>query len=138
MVGVDASEGMLDRARARDAALGLPGATWLHRSAEDLDDVQPVDRLLWFLGLSVVPDPDRLFAATWDKLVPGGLCAIVDVHAARRVPQTWVVETIARADLRRRPWTHLEERCEGFRKEVLSDWSSIHGGTLFLAAGRKP
>lgn len=136
VVGVDLSAGMLDRARRR--AAGLEGhVELLHRGAGEVADVAPVDRLLWFLGLSVVPDPDALFAATWDRLRPGGVCVIVDVHAERRVPQTWLVERMAQADLRRRVWTHLESRCEGFERRVLSDRASVHGGTLFLARGRR-
>lgn len=138
VIGVDPSAGMLERARRRAERLALPGPSFIQRRADELDDVEPVDALLWFLGLSVVPEHDAVFAATFDKLKPGGTCVIVDVHAEWRVPQTWVVEWMAQADLRRTVWTSLESRCDGFARHELSRWASIHGGTLFLARGTRP
>ena len=138
VIGVDTSRGMLDRAQARADRLGAPGVQLLHRRAEELDDVEPVDRLLWFLGLSVVPDFDAVFEKTFACLKPGGIAVIVDVHAEYRVPQSWVVEWMAEADLSRQVWTSLESRAEQYERRPLSRWASIHGGTLFLARGRRP
>ena len=135
VIGVDYSAGMLAGARRRVDRAGWSNVELLERSAEDLDDVEPVDCLYWFLGLSVVPRWTELFDATFEALRPGGRCVIVDVYAERRVPMSCVVTRVAQADLSRPTWNRLEERCEGFERRVLSTRDHIHGGHLFLATG---
>lgn len=137
VVGVDLSRGMLDRFEARARRLGA-SVEAICAPAQELDGIEPVDRLLWFLGLSVVPDFDAVFQATFELLKPGGIAVIVDVHAEYRVPQSWMVEWMAQADLSRQTWTALESRAEGYERRDLSRWATIHGGTLFLAKGRRP
>lgn len=53
------------------------------------------------LGLSVIPDWERALRASLELLRPGGSYLILDVFAERRVPQTALVELVARASYER-------------------------------------
>jgi hypothetical protein len=95
-----------------------------------------VDRLIFSLATSALPE--AAWESAFDLLEPGGRCVIFDVHAWRRVPQTWWTERIAQADLSRRVWAPLERCCEGFRLEKLPGSPHLHGDTPILATGDKP
>jgi ubiquinone/menaquinone biosynthesis C-methylase UbiE len=146
VVGVDFSEGMLSKARQRVAAGGWSNVS-LHRldltavdeaALVELSGGQGFDRLLFSLTLSALPDWERVFERLFAALRPGGRCAIFDVHAYRRVPQSWWVEVMARAELAREMWAPLERLSEGYSFERLEGSPHIHGGTLILAAGDRP
>jgi ubiquinone/menaquinone biosynthesis C-methylase UbiE len=146
VIGVDLSEGMLRRARAR-----VERESWsqveLHR--QDLQRLTPqdlqaharglarVDRLHVFLGMSAMPDMALAFTALWTLLAPGGRCVIVDVHAERLGLQGWMVNRIARADIRRRFWEPLAAVARDFELRDLP-YRREHGGQIMLAVGDKP
>ena len=99
---------------------------------------QGFDRLLFALTLSALPDWQAVFERLFEALVPGGRCAIFDVHAYRRVPQSWWVEKMARAELAREMWGPLERLSTGYSFQKLEGSPHIHGGTPILAAGDRP
>lgn len=143
VLGVDASAGMLQGAEPRAAAAGAPvklveadaralDAAWL---AAQVGDERPLDGVVFALGLSVFPDWELVFERTFALLRPGGRCVIFDIHAERRVPQSWMVEWIAGADLSRRTWEPLSKCAADFRHEVLPGSAWVHGGRPFLASG---
>lgn len=143
IVGVDLSPGMAERARARVARAGwgnvhiVVGDATAVRSATVSVDGRPPDRLLVFLGMSVVPNPAAVLTHLLGLLAPGGRCVLVDVHADPPGPWGRVVERVARADVRRRSWEFLESRCERFeRRDLPYDWQD--GGQLWLATGIVP
>ena len=145
--GVDFSAGMLRRAKARAERQGWTNVFLLERDARalTLDDLEtasgaPVQlsHVLVTLGLSVIPDWEAVFAATFALLPPGGRYVIFDIHAERWVPQTWVVKKLAQADLSRQTWPALESCSEDFSFEYLPGSPHIHGGRPFLASGRRP
>ena len=82
-------------------------------------------------------DWETVLEEAWQSLVPGGQLVIFDVYAERRVPQSWWIEFIARADRSRRVWEPLEARASEFQLDFLPGSPHLHGGRLLLAVGRK-
>jgi ubiquinone/menaquinone biosynthesis C-methylase UbiE len=146
VLGVDASEGMLKRARARVDARGWSNVHVVHASAGEVQLAQlsaaarrdlAIDRLHIFLGMSVFSDPERTFGRLWSSLAPGGRCVVVDVFTERLGVQGWLVNQIARAEIRRRFWEPLERVAAGFERRDLP-FLKQHGGQIMLATGTKP
>lgn len=145
ILGVDASEGMLERARARVQKRGWSNVHVVRASAAEVQLPQlelaagrapRIDRLQVFLGMSVFTDPDATFQHLWELLAPGGRCVLVDVYAERLGIQGWLVNQIARADIRRRFWESLERVAESFERRHLP-FQKQHGGQIMLATGIK-
>lgn len=142
LIGFDASPGMLRRAVRRAERNGWPNVEVMQGDARSADlrklvDFEP-DLVVCTLGLSAIPDWTRVFHRFFEVLAPGGQFVIFDVHAEKRVPQTWWVELVARADLARRVWQPLEEVTTDFVLEYLPGSPHVHGGRLFVASGSKP
>lgn len=137
VVGVDLSAGMVRRAEQRVAR-----AQWSHVSLHHADimdfDHADFDRVVWSLGLTVVPDFEAAFDRTWHLLRPGGRMLIFDVWAEQRTFQTWQVEKLAQADLNRRVWEPLEQRATNFSLSFINEAKPrSFGGKLFVASGSK-
>jgi ubiquinone/menaquinone biosynthesis C-methylase UbiE len=146
VVGVDLSAGMLRQARRRADRAGWHHVTLARGDAQQLTPawlreatgVEAVDGAVCTLGLSAMPAWEAAFQRSFDLLRPGGRYVLLDVHAARRVFQTRVVELMARADLSREVWTPLRQACPDFRLDELGGSPRTFGGTLFVASGTKP
>jgi hypothetical protein len=80
---------------------------------------------------------ERAFERLWAVLAPGGRCVLVDVHAERLGLQSWLVNQLAQADIRRRFWEPLERVAVGFERMDLP-YRKQHGGQILLATGVKP
>lgn len=137
VVGVDLSEGMVAKARARAAV--WPNVTV---AAGDAGAVGPElggrvpTRLHIFLGLSVFPEPERRFRHLWDRLAPGGVCVICDVYADPLGLNGRMINWIAEADVRRASWAWLEAVGQGFERRTIADrWAD--GGEMWLARATK-
>ncbi len=139
VVGIDLSRGMLKRAEHRVRRKHWQNVQLKEGNARELDsmDLPPFDRILFFLTLSVLPDWHSIFMKAWERLEDGGRCAIFDVHASRRVPQSWIVESVARADVSRRTWEPLLELAPDARHEQIAGSPHIHGGDLHFCVGTK-
>ena len=140
VVGVDLSAGMLSRARRRVERRGWPKVELHAGDVRTLGamDIGRVDCALFFLMLSVVPDWQNVFREVWERIEAGGRCVVFDVHARRRVPQSGLVERLARADLSRRVWEPLLELAPDAEHRVLAGSAHLHGGELHLCTGTKP
>ena len=95
------------------------------------------DRLICFLGLSVIPEWKIALDNMLDLLKEEGRIVIVDVFAEKRNFNTWLIEKIARADVSRRIWQTLEKTTTDFHHEYLPIKESKVGGKLFVATGIK-
>lgn len=145
VLGVDASAGMLGRAAARVTKLQLSNVQLVEARADQLVQAQltaavgrelQIDRLHVFLGMTVFEDPEAAFSKLWELLAPGGICVLVDVHAEKLGVQGWLVNQIARAEIRRRFWEPLERVAANFERRDLP-FNKQHGGQIMLARGRK-
>lgn len=146
VVGVDLSEGMLNRARLRAERKGLSNVrlaqgSLLTLEREALGALLPpgrgFDRAVCFLVLSTLPAWEQATDRVWALLEPGGVMVIADAHAEALGLQGRLVNLTARADIRRRVWSRLEALSEGFSMERLDAPSSV-GGDIVIACGRKP
>ena len=95
------------------------------------------DRIICVLGLSVIPEWEKVLDNMLDILKENGKIVIVDVYAEKRDFNTWLVEKLARADLNRKIWQTLEIKTDDFYYEYLSVKESKVGGKLFVATGLK-
>ncbi len=147
VVGVDASSGMLTKARARarrhswDASrLRLLNADARELPRESLSSALPegrkIDRFICTLGLSVIPDWEQAFSAAFGALSTGGRCAIMDLHFDREGFWLQFTNAIASADCSRRVWEPM--------RRIVSDYEQVEtalrrhlGGRLVVASGTK-
>lgn len=145
--GVDASAGMVRRAKERIASRGWTHVRAVEGSVHALAELRAAaggapegggyDRALVFLGLTVFPEWERAFERVWGALAPGGRCVVVDVHAAELGLRGRMVNLVAGADIRRRVWEPLERVSLGFERRD-QPANPSYGGTLFVATGTKP
>lgn len=156
VIGVDYSQGMLDQARRKVATHGWENVT-LHRA--DAADLSPawlaehlpeaadgVDAVLVTLGLSVIPDWQATLRGAAAVLKPalsqaegpGSRLVVMDgkrFEGWKRLfqPAVWLIELLARADTRRRPWEWMAQHLEDVKMD-----DSFLFGTVYIAAGRGP
>ena len=144
--GVDFSAGMLARAQRQAMRAGWDNVFLIQRDASALtvDDLEAacgaavnLECVLVTLGLSVILDWEAVFEATFELLAPGGRYVIFDIHQERWVPQSWIVEQVAQADLKRRVWEPLQRCGEDFELRFLKGSHHIHGGRPFIAVGSR-
>ena len=146
ILGVDYSAGMLEKAKARVAKHGWTNVHLLQADARALDAEtvnetlgrSAVDCVICTLGFSALPDWQQVFENTYELLNPGGQYLIIDVWAEQKVLQTYWVELIARADLKRKVWEPLKRSADDYTFQFLKGSVHIHGGCLFMATGFKP
>ena len=144
IVGVDLSDGMLRRAKARMLPPPRPRTVLLAADARAMSPallaehgVGALDAVVVTLGLTVFPEWESVFTATFALLRPGGRYVIFDVHQDRWVPQSAVVSLVAGADMRRRVWAPLEATADAFALRWLPGSRHVHGGRPFLASGAR-
>jgi ubiquinone/menaquinone biosynthesis C-methylase UbiE len=95
------------------------------------------DRVICVLGLSVIPEWEKVLNNLIGLLKENGKIVIVDVFAEKRNFNTWLVEKIAKADLNRKIWQTMESKTDNFYYEYLPVKENKVGGKLFVAAGIK-
>jgi ubiquinone/menaquinone biosynthesis C-methylase UbiE len=78
VIGIDASAGMLERARALVAQNGWHNVRLLEQDASQLDIDSELDAVLFSLSYSVLPDPQPALARSWERLRAGGRLVIFD------------------------------------------------------------
>lgn len=145
VLGVDPSKGMLRKARQRIDRAGWQNVTLRQATAADVDadlltdtlGQRAVDGVLCALGLTALPAWEATFEALFSLLRPGGRFVLFDVFAAERTRQTRSVELVARADLSRKAWLPLANRCDDFERVVLPADVKTFGGELYVATGTK-
>lgn len=146
VVGVDFSAGMLEVAHRRVDRHGYRQIELLRSDVQQLEatDLTPLlgdkrpDRALCTLGLTVIPDWEAAVDRVLRLLEPGGRMVIFDIYAETRVPQTYVAQLFARADVSRKTWLPLERQSVNFQRTVLPGSPHVHGGRPFIASGDKP
>lgn len=146
VLGVDASSGMLRKARRRADRNGWTNVQTQQVDASSVDAAwvqqelarSDVDGVLCALGMTALPKWEATFERLFDLLRSGGRFVLFDVYAEVRTRETKSVELVARADLSREVWRPLEARCADFERIVLPADVKTFGGELYVAAGTKP
>jgi ubiquinone/menaquinone biosynthesis C-methylase UbiE len=147
LVGVDGSSGMIEKARERtrrnrwESLVRLIEYDARALSRELMSDLIPdgteVDRVLFTLALSVIPDWERVFRKSFELLAAGGRCVIMDGYAPRSGPFARLEERIASADMRRRVWEPLAELSSDYEEEDVSRRENLWNQVI-VASGVKP
>lgn len=143
VLAVDASNGMLRKARRRVERAGWETVTLRNASVADVDadllagalGQSQVDGVLCALGLTALPEWEAAFERLFSLLRPGGRFVLFDVYAPERTREARSVELVARADLSREAWHPLEAWCRDFEREVLLADVKKFGGELYVASG---
>lgn len=149
VVGIDLSEGMLDRARRRVAREGWSNVYLIHADASRLADIalppsvsEPA-AALFALSLSVMSDPRATLMSAAQKLPAGARIAVMDAGvppeptAGRTLavllkPVWQAVCTFAVADPQAHPWAHVD------RITTEASHETYHLGYVRVAAGTVP
>ncbi|MCP4439104.1 MAG: methyltransferase domain-containing protein [Aureispira sp.] len=95
------------------------------------------DRIICTLGLSVIPEWERVLDQMLGLLNENGRIVIMDAFADKRRFNTWLVEMVARGDMNRKIWQTLEPKVDNFHQEYLPVNEIKIGGKLFAATGTK-
>lgn len=144
--GTDFSEGMLRKGKSLIKRNDWDDITLFQADARELtsDFIKKemgkellFDRVICFLGLSVIPEWENVLDKMLDILKENGKIVIIDVFAEKRNFNTWLVEKFSRADLNRKIWQTLEEKTGNFHYEYLPVKEHKVGGKLFVASGLK-
>jgi len=158
VIGLDYSEGMLDRARVKvrgwsNVALVRLDAAQLSterlRLAGLLDSGQEIDAALCTLGLSVIPAWDDAYRGMLTAVREGGRVSIMDngyppnrgsageVVSLR--PFWWIACRIARADPIRRPWLRLlNDLEEAVVERFAAGYVGVAAGTVPRSGAAQP
>jgi len=127
LVGVDGSSGMIEKALGRTRRNGWDSivrlieydARALSRQliSDLISDDRSIDRVLFTLALTVIPDWETVFLKAFEMLVPGGRCVVMDEYAPKPGMFARLVERVASADLSRRVWEPLRELSSDYEDE---------------------
>ena len=146
LFGVDYSEGMLAKAKKQIDinnwnSIQLRQSDARRMSLSDFSEngqfEKGFDRILCVLGLSVIPDWEKVLHNLLSLLNTDGKIVVVDVYAEKRNFYTWMVEKIAKADLDREIWQTIKKNTQNFQHEYLPVKENKVGGKLFVAVGSK-
>ena len=141
IVGVDYSNGMLEKARRKVEKRNWQNIILVRDDAGNLSadllrehaGLEKVDGVLCTLGLTVIPDWRSAFQRSYERLQEGRRYSIMDWYSRWKFsPLTWIVNFIGRGDTSRRVWEPLERQSEQFTRSIF--W----GGRLYVGSGTKP
>lgn len=146
VIGLDYSKGMISKAKRKVSKNNWKNIILIQEDAKQISreqinkicgrDIQ-FDNVICVLGLSVIPKHKEAFENTYALLKPDGNYVIIDVYADKFVPQSWLTELVARADLKRKSWELLEKNSNSFSLNNISKNQHLHGGLLYIASGKK-
>lgn len=145
LIGLDASRGMLTRARKRVVRHDWRNVHLIRADARRLDadllrersGIESVDRVLCTLGFSVFPDYRDVFDRSYEVLKRGGRYCIMDWYLEKRTPFARFLEFVARGEIVgegrvwRSSWELLRETNDFTHR-------TFWGGRIFICSGIKP
>ena len=147
VIGLEYSSGMIERASRRIRRQGWEDSVRLSQcdarelSREHLADLIPgdqaIDRVLFSLVLSVLPDWRQIFLRGWELLRSGGRCTVMDQYFPKHGVFARLSDATVSADTSRRVWEPLKEVAEDYEQAdvaLLRNWPS----QFIVASGVKP
>jgi ubiquinone/menaquinone biosynthesis C-methylase UbiE len=143
IVGVDLTDAMLARARARIETNGWSNVTLVQADAADFEFPAETDAILSTYALTQVPECAKVIAHGAAALAGGGRLVVLDLKIPDKTPRriaqlgTATVRPFASIDewITRRPWEAIRA---AMQKELANfSWTELFFGTAFLAAGTR-
>ena len=139
LIGVDATDAMLDRARERVEREGWSNVELVESDAATYEFQSGVDGILSTCAITLVREYDDVIARGANALAPGGRLVVFDLKEPDRWPG-WAIETyvaLSRAfavtrDLgERRPWESIN------RHFTVHAMTELYAGAAYVAVGEK-
>jgi demethylmenaquinone methyltransferase/2-methoxy-6-polyprenyl-1,4-benzoquinol methylase len=143
IVGVDLTDAMLARARARADASGWRNVSLVRADAADFDFPREVDAIVSTYALSQVPECADVVARGAAALTEGGRWVVLDLKLPANTPR-WLLRTasaivgpFASIDdwMTRSPWDAIRAAMQDELADV--SFTELFFGTAFLAAGSR-
>jgi len=138
IIGVDASPGMVERARARGEQLDCEVEV-LRADAKRLPlAIDCVDGVCATLSLSAMGDVEAVVAGLSDVLRPGGHVAVLDVRSFQTAPLRWLnplIEGVSAYITNWYPQAPIIRSVEEAFTAVSSE--TFQGGTVYVVTGTK-
>jgi demethylmenaquinone methyltransferase/2-methoxy-6-polyprenyl-1,4-benzoquinol methylase len=139
LIGVDLTDAMLERARARVKRAGWSNVELVQSDAGDVELPEGVDGILSTLALTLVPRYEDVIARGARAVAPGGRWVIADLKEPEGVPP-WLLQVGLRLAKpygvtlelgQRHPWETLRRELPDTRVEEL------FFGVAYVATGRR-
>ncbi|MDS0282688.1 class I SAM-dependent methyltransferase [Haloarcula onubensis] len=138
VVGVDASPGMVERARARGEQFDC-NIDVVRADTERLPVAnERVDGVCATLSLSAMGDTETVVAGLSDVSRPGGRIAVLDVRSFQTAPLRWLnplIEGVSAAVTNWYPDAPIMQTVDETFAAVSSE--TFHGGTVYVVTGSK-
>jgi arsenite methyltransferase len=97
--GIDASEGMLEKARETAARLGVTNASFLRADLQNLPlEAESVDLIISNCTINHAADKQAVWNEVHRVLKPGGRFVVSDIYATREVPPEFATDAQAIAE----------------------------------------
>jgi arsenite methyltransferase len=120
--GIDASEGMLERARSTAERLGVRNVTFLKADLEHLPlDSGSVDLVISNCTINHASDKQAVWNEVFRVLTPGGRFVVSDIFATRVVPAAYAADPAAVAEC----WAGAVTREEYFRELAAAGFDRV-------------
>ena len=136
IIGVDLSDGMIEKARARAAREGWGNVHFERCDVHDFSADQRADAVVFSLALSAMPECRRCLEKAWSTLKPGGRLAILDsMPEPKRPIANWIIHRkapLVGAVPTLEPLEFANQKLENVRLERLSL------GVYQVLSGTKP
>ncbi len=120
--GIDASEGMLERARTTAERLGIRNVTFLKADLHELPFASSsVDLVISNCTINHASDKQAVWNEVFRILAPGGRFVVSDIYATREVPPAYAHDPKAIAEC----WAGAVTREEYFRELAAAGFSRV-------------
>ncbi len=120
--GIDASEGMLERARSTAERLGVRNVTFLKADLQCLPlESCSVDLVISNCTLNHAPDKQAVWNEIFRVLAPGGRFVVSDIYATEEVPPAYASDPAAVAEC----WAGAVTREEYFRELAAAGFDTV-------------
>jgi arsenite methyltransferase len=120
--GIDASEGMLEKARSTAERLGVRNVTFLKAGLESLPlESCSVDLVISNCTINHAADKQAVWNEVFRILAPGGRFVVSDIYATREVPAAYAADPAAVAEC----WAGAVTRQEYFRELAAAGFDRV-------------